>query len=143
VVNKDPHEQNWDKSREIVRTCGLPPAAQLILHLRGLIDDEIDNDAPAGHEYLRSLCALLWSNGDPDDSVRIAKAKFLSFDAGCMIDSDFLVCGSLAAARKVLAASDHPSAKKAVEWIADWPEISVQDLKERIVRERRYFDLGD
>jgi hypothetical protein len=142
-MSGEPYKDNWDQSRAIVRKCGLPPAAQFIPHLRKLIDDETGNESRAGHEYLRALCALLWANGDPEDSVRIAKAKFLNFDAGCMIDGEFLVCGSLNRTRTALAASGDPSAQKAINWIAEWPEISDQDLKARIARERRYFDLGE
>jgi hypothetical protein len=136
-----PYQDNWDKSREIVRTFGLPPAAEAIPHLRKLLDGEIGNEDRAGHEYLRSLCALLWSHGDPEDSVRIAKAKFLSFDAGCMIDGDFLVCGNLQRTRQALAASKHPSAGKALDWISGFREQSDEHRRERIAQLRRYFDL--
>ena len=68
---------------------------QFIPRVRELLDEEMANADRAGGEYLHALCALLWSNGDPQDSTRIAKAKFLDFDAGCTIDGEFLVCGSL------------------------------------------------
>jgi hypothetical protein len=140
-VSTDPFKDNWDKSREIVRTCGLPPGPQYIRLVRDLFDQDIKNDERAGHEYLRALCALLWSNGDPADSVRIATAKFLSFDAGCMIDSDFLICGNLAATRQALAASNHPSAAKALDWISAFEEPSGQSVKQKIAAARQYFGL--
>lgn len=141
-MSTDPLEDNWDKSREIVRRCGLPPAPKFIPLVRELFDQDIKNDDRAGHEYLRALCALLWANGDPADSVRIATAKFLSFDAGCMIDSDYLICGTLSATRQALSASNHPSAAKALDWIAAFEEPSRQSVKQRIAAQRQYFGLG-
>jgi hypothetical protein len=141
-VSTNSFEENWDKSREIVRRCGLPPDQKYIPLVRDLLDQDIKNDERAGHEYLRALCALLWANGDPADAVRIATAKFLSFDAGCMIDSEFLICGSLSATRKALAASIHPSAAKALDWLSAFEEPSGQSVKDRIAAARQYFGLS-
>jgi hypothetical protein len=116
-------QETWDQSRDVVRTHGLPPNADTIPLIRTLLEQEMSFKAEAqeypGHEYMRALCALLWANGDPEDAVRIAAAKFEDMDAGCMIDSEFLVCGDLDAARACLQRSDLQSSKAALHFLGD------------------------
>jgi hypothetical protein len=114
-------DDGWQASRDIAQRCGLPPAPEFIPELRALLDREAAIENLDQHEYLRTLCLLLWANNDPEDCVRIAQAKFMDFDAGCTVDEDFLVCGTLEETRARLAAApDLWGPQRALAWLADW-----------------------
>jgi hypothetical protein len=136
-------EETWDLSREVVRTHGLPPAPENVSRIRSLLEDEMQFKKTAdyypGHEYMRALCALLWANGEPEDAVRVAAAKFEDMDAGCMIDSEFLVCGDLDAVRACLQNSDLRSSKSALAWLAGGLSFSREEL---IASKRARFGLA-
>ena len=131
---------DWDMSRGIVAQYGLPPGASHLPTIRTLLDEEIENLRDGGpHEYLRALCVLLWANGDPQDAPRIAEAKFLDFDAGCMVDSEFLVCGSLEATRQSLATSERNSAAAALQWVSRFEEPTQKESAQKMASELRYY----
>jgi hypothetical protein len=131
---------NWHHSRAVVREFGFPPRPELLAELRKRIDKEIANLEFGGpHEYLRSLCALLWSNGDPSDVVQIARAKFIDFDAMCMVDSDFLLFGDPDATEAFLKVSTHPAAKSALEFLRNGADFTPEALSQRIAAERDWL----
>ncbi len=128
---------NWNQSREVVRLYGLPPKPEFLPAIRERLDQEIANLQEGGpHEYLRSLCALLWSNGDPVDAVRIARAKFIDFDAMCMVDVEFLICGDLQATTNALMAAQERSTESALKYLNGYNPISREEVLRRIERER-------
>lgn len=107
--------------------------------LRDLLDRETEREDLESHEYLRTLCMLLWANNDPRDCVRIAKAKFKNFDAGCTVDEAFLVCGGLDETRARLA-DDAQAANAALKWIADW---TGAPLRQKLIEEEsRKWDVA-
>ena len=60
-----------------------------------LLRDEIKNlkeNGSDGHTYLRVLCGYLFCLGDAEDIPLLSSAKYdVSFDAGCMVDSAWIV----------------------------------------------------
>ena len=141
-MNSNPFKENEEKAEQVLRECGLPPEQRFIAQLRTLLEQETANEERAGNAFLRALCLLLWLNGDPQDAPRIAAAKFSSFDAGCTVDEDFLVCGSLEQTRAHLTASDQRGARKALEAIAEWTDRrnpSAHSKDKMIAAERRYY----
>lgn len=134
-------EEIWDKSREVVRTFGLPPDPAAAPMIRSLLEKEMATKAEAdyypGHEYMRALCALLWANGQPEDAVLVAAAKFEDMDAGCMIDSEFLICGDIEDVRTCLQKSELRSSKAALSVLSKGVWFSREDLMEQ---ERNRFE---
>ena len=59
--------------------------------IRTLLKNEIENYIEGSSEYLRVLCGYLFCIGSPADVELLNKAKYnISFDVGCMIDSEWI-----------------------------------------------------
>jgi hypothetical protein len=112
---KDAAAQEWMKAERLVRKHGLPLPARRRDEIIKALEAEIARPDRAGHALLRALCALLWSAQSPKDAPLIARAKFLNFDAGAMVDAEFILCGGRDAVLAALHADGAGSAVQAVE----------------------------
>jgi hypothetical protein len=78
---------------EIFARFGLVPRAEDLPEIRALVQSVTADEDRASDEPLKALCILLFSAGEPSDSLLIYKAKMSSMDAGCWIDIQ-LTCGA-------------------------------------------------
>ena len=119
---------------------GIPPRKEQLEEIRALLSNETLQDRRFGNEYLRALCFLLWVNQDPDAAPAIAHAKFSDFDAGCMIDLQFLECGILDAVRETLSAADTEETKNALIFLEGWEKSDEREsVDAKIKWERAYY----
>jgi hypothetical protein len=80
--------------REVLQRFGLPASNADRAEIRRLLAEEIERerDGESGDEMLRLLSAQLFSLGVVEDVELIWEAKSASFDAGSIVDVQFL-CG--------------------------------------------------
>ena len=131
-----------ERATAALRKFGIPPSIDYLHEIRELLAKETQSDRRFGNEYLRVLCFLLWTNQDPMDAPAIASAKFSDFDAGCMIDTQFLVCGDLDVVRKTLLNADTPGAKRALDWLEGWEHATEREsFDDKIAHEQNYYGV--
>ena len=134
--------ENDEMAVTALRKFGIPPRKEQLEEIRELLSDETLQDRRFGNEYLRALCFLLWVNQDPDDAPAIAHAKFSDFDAGCMIDLQFLECGDLNAVRKTLSTTDTFETKNALSALEGWEDSDERKSMETKTKwERDYYGV--
>lgn len=134
--------ENDEMAVAALRKFGIPPRKECLPEIRELLEKETLRDRRFGNEYLRSLCFLLWSDQNPADAPAIARAKFSDFDAGCMIDLQFLECGDIDAVRDALSASDTYAAKNALSALNGWENSDERtSIETKIKWERDYYGV--
>ena len=78
----------------------------------------------------------------PTTPPAIAHAKFSDFDAGCVIDLQFLECGDLEAVRKTLSAADTAETKNALNFLEGWEKSDEREsVDAKINWERAYYGV--
>lgn len=82
-----------NKEEAILEEYGLEPELQYRGTLRSLLKEEIKNEDSEDNEYLKTLCIMLFSIGEVEDSLIIWEAKKKNFDTNCYIDVQ-LLCGA-------------------------------------------------
>lgn len=82
-----------NKEEAILEEYGLEPDLQYRGTLRSLLKEEIKNEDSEDNEYLKTLCIMLFSIGEVEDSLIIWEAKEKNFDTSCYIDVQ-LLCGA-------------------------------------------------
>lgn len=82
---------NEQKAEQLIQKYGFDFDKIPKTEIRELIEEEIRNyQYSSSSEYIRLLCGYLYCIGDDTDIEMIDKAKHISFDVGCMIDSEWL-----------------------------------------------------
>ncbi|MGG3280987.1 hypothetical protein [Paenibacillus solani] len=79
-----------NKEEAILEKYGLEPELQYRGTLRCLLEKEINNEDSEDNEYLKTLCIMLFSIGEVEDSLIIWEAKQKNFDTSCYIDVQLL-----------------------------------------------------
>lgn len=82
-----------NKEEAILEQYGLEPEHTYRGTIRGLLKEEINNKDAEDNEYLKTLCIMLFSVGEAEDSLLIWEAKQKNFDTSCYIDVQ-LLCGA-------------------------------------------------
>lgn len=82
-----------DRTDKLLTKYTLNPNIKNLEEIRNLLHEEMAIENLEDHEYLKTLCFLLFIIGDVNDSILIWKAKNKDFDAVCYIDGEFL-CGA-------------------------------------------------
>jgi hypothetical protein len=116
---KDAAAQEWMKAERLVRKHSLPLPARKRAEIAKDLEAEMKRPDRAGNAVLRALAMLLWSAGNAADAPLVARAKFLDFDAGSMIDADFLMCGEADAVLSALDSDPDAASAKAASIIRD------------------------
>jgi hypothetical protein len=102
---------------EILARFGLVPRAEDLPEIRALVHSVTADKNRDSNEPLKTLCVLLFSVGEPRDSLLIYNAKMSSFDAGCYIDIQ-LVCGAgIERTKGFLLNSHEPEAQKLLDYL--------------------------
>ena len=84
---------DMNKEEAILEHYGLEPELKYRGMLRSLLNEEINNEDAEDNEYLKTLCIMLFSIGEVEDSLIIWEAKQKNFDTSCYIDAQ-LLCGA-------------------------------------------------
>lgn len=134
--------ENDEMAVAALRRFGIPPRRECLPAIRELLDRETLKDRRFGNEYLRALCFLLWTDQNPIDAPAIARAKFSDFDAGCMIDLQFLECGDIDAVRDALAANVTSETENALSALIGWENSDEREsIETKIKWERDYYGV--
>lgn len=78
---------------EILELYGLDPDTRHRQIIRELLQKEIENQEAVDHEYLKTLCIMLFCIGNVEDTGLIWQAKRKNQDTGSYIDVQ-LLCGA-------------------------------------------------
>ncbi|MFC9707350.1 hypothetical protein ACFTRD_04240 [Paenibacillus sp. NPDC056933] len=78
---------------EILELYGLDPDTKHRERVRELLQQEIENQEAVDHEYLKTLCIMLFCIGNVEDTGLIWQAKRKNQDTGSYIDVQ-LLCGA-------------------------------------------------
>lgn len=82
---------NAQKAEQVIQKYGFEFDTIPKSEIRKLIEEEIANYQYGGSsEYIRLLCGYLFCIGDESDIELIDRAKHISFDVGCMVDSEWI-----------------------------------------------------
>lgn len=106
-----------DKTEELIKKYTLTPAEEKRLEILQLYNEEISIENIDDHEYLKTLCILLFSIGDVRDSLLVWKAKSKDFDAGAYIDIQLLCGAGLQQTKSFLEDENTIDSKKALEYL--------------------------
>ena len=82
-----------NREEKLIKKYTLSPAADKRQEIIALFKEEMAIENITDHEYLKTLCILLFSIGNVTDSMLIWQAKKKDFDAGSYIDIQ-LLCGA-------------------------------------------------
>jgi hypothetical protein len=111
-----------DQSDEVIRTYGITPPAEKRPEILKLLLSELDNESSDSNEYLKTLCILLYSIGDVQDSINIWNAKNKSFDAFLYIDVQLLTGAGLDETKTHLLSINDENAKEAHAYLVECEE---------------------
>ncbi|OAX50218.1 hypothetical protein [Paenibacillus sp. AD87] len=78
---------------KVLELYGLDPDTKHRQQIRELLQQEIENQEAVDHEYLKTLCILLFCIGNVEDTGLIWQAKRKNQDTGSYIDVQ-LLCGA-------------------------------------------------
>ncbi|CAM2977609.1 hypothetical protein HP548_31275 [Paenibacillus taichungensis] len=78
---------------KVLELYGLDPDTKYRQQIRELLQQEIENQEAVDHEYLKTLCIMLFCIGNVEDTVLIWQAKRKNQDTGSYIDVQ-LLCGA-------------------------------------------------
>ncbi|SDL82631.1 hypothetical protein SAMN05428961_10763 [Paenibacillus sp. OK060] len=78
---------------EILELYGLDPDTRHRKQIRELLQQEIENQEAVDHEYLKTLCIMLFCIGNVEDTGLIWQAKRKNQDTGSYINVQ-LLCGA-------------------------------------------------
>jgi hypothetical protein len=78
---------------KVLELFGLDPDTKHRQQIRELLQQVIENQEAVDHEYLKTLCIMLFCIGNVEDTVLIWQAKRKNQDTGSYIDVQ-LLCGA-------------------------------------------------
>jgi hypothetical protein len=78
---------------KVLELYGLDPDTKHRQQIRELLQQETENQEAVDHEYLKTLCIMLFCIGNVEDTVLIWQAKRKNQDTGSYIDVQ-LLCGA-------------------------------------------------
>ncbi|RAW19373.1 hypothetical protein DC345_00930 [Paenibacillus taichungensis] len=78
---------------EILELYGLDPDTKHREHIKELLHQEIENQETVDHDYLKTLCIMLFCIGNVEDTGLIWQAKCKNQDTGSYVDVQ-LLCGA-------------------------------------------------
>ena len=82
---------NEERAEVLLKKYGFNFATLPHEEVKTLLKHEIENYIEGSSEYLRVLCGYLFCIGNAADAELLNKAKYnISFDVGCMIDSEWI-----------------------------------------------------
>ncbi|MNN76425.1 hypothetical protein D3C81_1928010 [compost metagenome] len=99
---------------------GLEPDLKCLKEIRSLLIEETNNDNHEEHEYLKTLCILLFTFGYTEDALLIWNAKKKDFDAGCYIDGELLIGAGLYETINYLQELNTTKAKEILEYLEQY-----------------------
>jgi len=108
-------------SDEALQRFGLPASLADRGEIRQLLVAEVElgRRGEDREEMLRTLCVVLFSLGNAEDSLLIWDAKQSNFDAGCGLDVQFLCGAGLEPTKDFLSSSTDPAALNALRYLKD------------------------
>ncbi|WP_210201170.1 hypothetical protein [Agrobacterium rosae] len=137
-------------TQESMHRFGLPPSKESLSFIRAILQAEADKEAQGkGHEREDDLallcCVQLFTIAQPDDILRIWRAKSAGFDLHCAIDVQLLCGAGLEKTKSYLRQSADPVARDALSYIeeceitGDFNEFSPSQLADEY---HEYFRIA-
>ncbi|WP_341279186.1 hypothetical protein [Paenibacillus sp. FSL H8-0537] len=122
-----------DREDILLERFGLEPELKYLQEIRSLLIEETNSSNTEEHEYLKTLCILLFTFGYPDDTLLIWNAKRKDFDAGCYIDGDLLMGAGLNETIHFLQKLNTPKAKEILEYIKPYKTNYDYMTREQVI----------
>ncbi|MGP3786836.1 hypothetical protein [Paenibacillus sp. 1A_MP2] len=122
---------------------GLDPDTKHRQHIRELLQQEIENQEAVDHEYLTTLCIMLFCIGNVEDTGLIWQAKRKNQDTGSYIDVQ-LLCG--AGYEKTVTYLEQKDGDQAVEQLNYLRQCEPYDFvdfskEEWVSNYKQYYEL--
>ncbi|WP_239616873.1 hypothetical protein [Cohnella mopanensis] len=132
-----------NKEDELLKLYGLEPDISYRETLQKLLNDEIDNDDYKDNEYLKTLCIMLFSIGQVEDTQLVWRAKRKSSDAGIYIDVQLLCGAGLESTIEFLDNLNNDIAKEQIEYLKKCEETDFKDFSktEVINNYKQYYGI--
>jgi hypothetical protein len=106
---------------------------------RGALDSSVSGDCEAddedAFEYIYWCAFLLAQLGDPEDVIRLWRAKHTNFDVGCGFDTEALLGAGIHETLAYLSRDSSPEAAEARAYLEGGLE---REVDERLARWRRF-----
>ncbi|MDQ0112426.1 hypothetical protein [Paenibacillus harenae] len=126
----------------ILERFGLEPKHKYLQEIRTLLIEETNSDNYQEHEYLKTLCIMLFSFGCVEDSLLIWNAKMKDFDAGCYIDGELLMGAGLDETINYLTGVNTIRAKELIKYLQGFTSDGDYMKRSEVIEfYRRYYKL--
>lgn len=122
-----------DREDILLERFGLEPDLKYLQEIRALLIEETNVSNIEDHEYLKTLCILLFTFGYPEDTLLIWNAKMKDFDAGCYIDGELLMGAGLNETIHFLQKLNTTKAKEILEYIEPYKTNDDYMTREKVI----------
>ncbi|WP_408894467.1 hypothetical protein [Paenibacillus taichungensis] len=128
---------------KVLELYGLDPDTKHRQQIRELLQQEIENQEAVDHEYLKTLCIMLFCIGNVEDTVLIWQAKRKNQDTGSYIDVQLLCGAGYEKTVTYLEQKDGDQARKQLKYLRQCEPYDFVDFskEEWVSNYKQYYEL--